>query len=305
MRKVIIGYNGSERSEDAVELGRVVCDVADAQPVVVEVISIYHPLIEALGADEALKARKTDIEDLLGARLGDVAPEVHVIIGEDGARALRSIARDIDASAVVIGSCHRGSLGRIAMGSVGTALVHGAPCAIAVAPEGFAQDPSPSLRVGAAFSGSAESWVALKTAIGIADRCRGRLTIIAAADYPTGMLAAPWSAVGSEVALEASKTQTERGLREASALVPQSVPVETHLRVGSPAKHLLDESSSLDLLVLGSRAHGALGRTFLGSVSNQVLHSAGCAVMILPRGAGADPLGVCAWFEDREKASAT
>ena len=69
------------------------------------------------------------------------------------------------------------------------------------------------------------------------------------------------------------------------ALQPFGVPVETHLVSDAPADALIAiaEQQGADLIVVGSRGHGAGARLFLGSVSTKVVHHAHdiCTVMVV------------------------
>jgi nucleotide-binding universal stress UspA family protein len=51
---------------------------------------------------------------------------------------------------------------------------------------------------------------------------------------------------------------------------------------GNPARALLVASEDADLLVVGSRGHGAFVGAFLGSVSHQVVAHARCPVVVVP-----------------------
>jgi nucleotide-binding universal stress UspA family protein len=66
---------------------------------------------------------------------------------------------------------------------------------------------------------------------------------------------------------------------------------ETHLVMGPPVDAILDlgEEMGADLLVLGSRGRGTLGRLILGSVSEGVVHHATRPVLVLRGGEGAWP----------------
>jgi nucleotide-binding universal stress UspA family protein len=66
---------------------------------------------------------------------------------------------------------------------------------------------------------------------------------------------------------------------------------EAHLVMGAPVDVILDlgEEIGADLIVMGSRGHGPLGRLILGSVSEGVVHHASCAVLVLRGGERAWP----------------
>lgn len=54
------------------------------------------------------------------------------------------------------------------------------------------------------------------------------------------------------------------------------------VREGDAGVSLVEASALADLLVLGSRRHGALGSAVIGSATNYVLHRAHCPVLIVP-----------------------
>ena len=63
-----------------------------------------------------------------------------------------------------------------------------------------------------------------------------------------------------------------------------SVPVETSIRNGHPARELVEASKGADLLVVGSLGHGGFTGMLLGSVSGQIVHHATCPVVIIRPG---------------------
>ena len=58
-------------------------------------------------------------------------------------------------------------------------------------------------------------------------------------------------------------------------------PVTVQVIPGSPAAELLGAGQHADLLVVGSRGSGGLGRRGVGSVSDQVASDAACPVVII------------------------
>ncbi|MFM7324563.1 MAG: universal stress protein [Nodosilinea sp.] len=67
----------------------------------------------------------------------------------------------------------------------------------------------------------------------------------------------------------------------------------TSQRVGDPGREIcaLAQEWSADLILLGRRGRKGLGELLLGSVSNFVMHRAGCAVLIV-QGKVAQPISV-------------
>ncbi|WNG41022.1 universal stress protein [Archangium violaceum] len=62
-----------------------------------------------------------------------------------------------------------------------------------------------------------------------------------------------------------------------------NVAVETELGVGTPALAIHDRSEAPDIqmVVMGSRGHGAMARLLLGSVATQVVHTSGKPVVVV------------------------
>jgi nucleotide-binding universal stress UspA family protein len=64
-----------------------------------------------------------------------------------------------------------------------------------------------------------------------------------------------------------------------TAGIPRVDPLLAH---GEAGDALVRAADGADLLVVGSRGRGQLASTLLGSVSRQVLHEAGCPVIVVP-----------------------
>jgi nucleotide-binding universal stress UspA family protein len=90
--------------------------------------------------------------------------------------------------------------------------------------------------------------------------------------------------------IEAAERRLLHRILATAAVKFPAVPVEERVIAGPAAAALLGESKRAQLVVVGSRGHGGLAGALLGSVSQQVLHHAGCPVAIVRQvhGAAAD-----------------
>jgi nucleotide-binding universal stress UspA family protein len=265
---VIVGYEGSERSRDALAFAEVLAASQDAQLVV----ACVHPptprtaAIGAAGFDREVRAgAQRTAESARNLLAQPEEAEFDTVLGTSAADGLAEFATERGATAIVLGSSRRGALGRVVPGSTAARLTAGAPCAIAVAPVGYAERAwRPLSLIGVAYDGSPESTEALHLGERLAARQGGRLRIIAVAESRDERVAR------SSV------------LEQAAVAAPVSVAAETVLREGKPAEQLSLAGADLDLLVCGSRGRGRLRQVVLGSVSGQLIENARCPLLITP-----------------------
>jgi nucleotide-binding universal stress UspA family protein len=78
---------------------------------------------------------------------------------------------------IVLGSTHRGGLGRVMPGSVAERLLNGAPCPVAVAPRGY--EPRELRVIAVGYDGSAEATAALELATALGEAADATLRVIA------------------------------------------------------------------------------------------------------------------------------
>lgn len=185
-----------------------------------------------------------------------------------------------EAELVVVGSYGRGAVGRAFLGSVSSGLLRRAKCPVAVVRDqdptlphpahleqapvlvGIDGSPVSELATGIAFDEASRRGVALKAVHAWSD-----LEVV---DLP-GL---DWSTV---------KGEAEEILAERLAGWQERYPdVKVHRLVvcDRPARELVEQAQTAQLVVLGSHGRGGFTGMLLGSVSNAVVHSVRTPVIV-------------------------
>jgi len=195
-------------------------------------------------------------------------------------RGLHELAEREHCDLLVVGSSSRAFFDRVLIGDDTRDALNGAPCAVAIAPSGYARHAAQLREIGVAFDGSPESEHALALGRALAAARDARVSAFEAVDIPAGTLGAYGVEFGDAVD---AIVQTARERIEALG------GVEAHAAYGPVTEELALYSASVDLLVVGSRGYGPLGRLVHGSTSMGLARSARCALLVLPRGSRAAP----------------
>lgn len=286
-RKIIVGHDLHSGGNDALALGRKIAAPTGAQLVVAGVFPIGalpHGFEASWAEEEERVAREIQrIADEAGA-------EAEAFPSGSPASGLHGLAEELDVDLVIVGSSRHSKLGQILAGDVGLGLLHGAPCAVAIVPRGYAEHaPDELSTIVAGFDGSHESRLALEDAVELADSSGATLKLVAVAEEPAIAYGKGDSMGGYAELKEAIEELRREQLDEALGSIPKSVTAEASLVVGEPGEKLAQAAFGGSLLILGSRAYGPLRRVLLGSVSTELMRAAPCPVLIHPRGLTSDP----------------
>ena len=192
-------------------------------------------------------------------------------------RGLHELCEVIGADLLVVGSSRRGVLGRVLIGDDTSAALNGAPCAIAIAPSNYSQQPGMTREIGVGYDGSPESEHALSVARTLAVAWAAKLSALEAVSLPS------YAFVGPGATDNAPQCLVEDALERIAGLGG----VEPHAAYGQPAEELALYSASLDLLIVGARGYGPVGRLIHGSTSQHLAHTARCPLLVLTRAAHA------------------
>ena len=141
--KVIVAFDGSERALDALLLaeeltasdGELIVCCVHHYPRLLAGIDPMEPSVDREAAQECVAKATRLLERGL-----TVTPMLLAGAGVAATLQRAAIAEHVDL--LVLGSSHRGALGRVFIGSVTEETLHGAPCPVAIAPVGFHGHPT-------------------------------------------------------------------------------------------------------------------------------------------------------------------
>jgi nucleotide-binding universal stress UspA family protein len=273
-KTVLAGVDEGEGGRDAIALAGVLL-AAGGELTLAHVLR-EDPLGSRIWSDPTMDSRRERARELLehAAAEAGVRPRIRWRGATSVGRGLHEIAEIIDADLLVVGSSRRGLLGRVRLADDTRAALNGAPCAIAVAPAGYHTEPRVMREIGVGYDGSPESQQALALARAIADETGAKLSAFHAVAVPSYVLHGRTTVDGALI-----KDLVDEAREQIAALDG----VEAHAAYGDPAEELTLYSASLDLLVLGSRSYGPLGRLVHGSTAHQLAGTARCPLLVLAR----------------------
>jgi nucleotide-binding universal stress UspA family protein len=280
---IVAGVDGTSSGLDATALGaRLATDIGTSLVVV-----CVAP--EANQVDDAEpEGHAASILEAAREAVGDLPAEFRTVASTSPAHGLADFAEKEGAETVVVGSTHRGAIGRVMSGSTAERLLHGTSCPVAMAPRGYRRHRTEPMRaIGAAFTDTPEGHEAVRVAADIAKRAELPLTV-----YSVVALHSNWlrpQAVqpdASVVPEEVSKTYSE-ALDQVVAGLPSGVRGTGELLFGEVVDELsMVGERGVDLLVCGSRGYGPVRRVLLGTVSSALVQQASVPTLVVPR---ADP----------------
>jgi nucleotide-binding universal stress UspA family protein len=284
-RKLVVGYDGTEQAKDALALA----SQLRAGDGVVMAACVYpatgpgrgqqlEPVLAEAAGETLAEARKQIDADWLS---------LQAVLGHSPAHGLHVLTEEAEADLVVVGSSHRGDVGRVLAGSTGERLLNGSPCPVAVAPKGFAARAGAPRMIGVAFDGSEEAATALREGAALAGEFGATLkvvTVVPPLEVFTADPRDPHYHTDAEIE-HYRREEFRRTLEDAANPLPDELRAATVLVDGHPATEIVDEAGKgIDLLVMGSRNYGPIRRVMVGSTAIAVMRRSPCPVIVIPRG---------------------
>jgi nucleotide-binding universal stress UspA family protein len=275
--KVLVGVDGRDGGRDAIALARRL----GAPDSAVTFAHVYGmPTLGGRAGVLALQLQMETAERVLAdeAVRASAAAELMAIHDPSVARGLDRLAAERRIDLLVLGSCHRGLLGRTLLGDDARRVLGRAPCAVAIAPRGYgAAGPGPGLtRIGVGCDVSVQSGPTMRVARALAARHHATikaLSVVSLQRIPYGEPVPPqWPQIAGQLVVDE--------LHRVSDLED----VEGDAAYGQPGEMLAEFSADLDLLIVGSRSGGALGRRLHGGTPSYLARHARCPLLVVPPG---------------------
>ncbi|HKC89031.1 MAG TPA: universal stress protein [Blastocatellia bacterium] len=285
--KILVGYDGSECADAALDDLRRAGLPADTQIKVLSVVENWLPppseleIIEHIdrGQEYLALARRGGIRLVSMERGWDVK-------SESGAGSPATViiekADEWEADLIVVGSHGHTALGRFFFGSVSQKVLHEARRSVRVA-RGRIEEPGASVRLIIGVDGSKGAEAAVEA--------------VAARKWPAGSEArivnATWAApqltshrmVGPIIAwLNEEKARVKKMIDEAvGKLSAAGLKTDVVIKVEEPKRLLITEAEiwGADCIFVGARGMGRIERFMLGSVSSAVAARAHCSVEVV------------------------
>lgn len=268
---VIVGVDGASGGRDAFEL--VLRLAPDAERLILVAVDLSDPV----GPEIDRGVNRTDAA-LQAAEFSQSAsatgPEILVQVLRAGtvADGLVDKARRCAADLIVVGCSQRGPIMRVLLGDDTRAVLHRAPCPVAVAPRGFAEHPPDAITtIGVGYDGDGDG--ASERAVDIARKLEPpdgslRLTQVVFPS-PSSMKRLPYGITPEDrERLAALEDFDERGVT-----------------FGSVRYGLLELAQRVDLLVIGLHQKAWFDQLVHRSTADELLHELPCALLAVP-----DPL---------------
>jgi nucleotide-binding universal stress UspA family protein/predicted transcriptional regulator len=291
--KIVIGYDGSEHADAALDDLRQAGLPRDAEALIVSVAEVAMPplLVSGIAGNELdpermasavtyasnAIAQAKEFARLGGERIKSSFPEWDVsaeyLVG-DPADALMERATNWGADLIVVGSQGRPAIGRLILGSVSRKIVTEARCSVRVAQATITKGDRPA-RIIIGMDGSSFANEAVD--------------VVTARHWPAAVEAQivtvtkPFHMYGETPAMQESRARVIQDAAMAE-ISEAGLAVSSKIIKGDPKRALIDEAGTwgANCIFIGSRGlNGALQRFFLGSVSTWVVTNASCSVEVV------------------------
>jgi len=285
--RVVIAYDGSEASEDAVAFGLTWCRSTGDVPIIATVYPEEHPLgAGRVDVEWATYVREQAeiIQDKARAAVGEAAL-YRSVASTSAAHGLADLAEDVDAVLVIVGTTQETGLARSLLGSSTERLLHGSTAPVMVVPSGWRQSAADQISsIGVAYVDTRDAREALRMAVRVALRIPARLTLYTVFGQSSERYSYLVGRTDEQAFMDKARDSFGKALEFAAAGVPPELEPRIVLLEGAVVESLAALGpDDVDMLVCGSRGYGPVRRVLLGGVSSPLIRRARLPVAVVPR----------------------
>ncbi|EEN83934.1 universal stress family protein [Rhodococcus erythropolis SK121] len=288
--RLIVGYLATPSGKDGLVLGAQLARSLGAQLDICMVLppdrTLPAKVPSEAGYDDILAARAHDwLTEAKASVPEDIQVEVHLSFHESFAQGLLDEVDRLNALAIVVGASGDGLLGRHAIGSVSTELLHSAHVPVALAPRGTRHSAATVIReVTCALGTRVGADIVLNTAVRASELMQVplRLVSLVALDPQNDLRDHRDTA---ESARERARNHAQDTLDVARAALPAEFPIEVIIADGSTvesAVRQLDWQDG-DLVMVGSSRLAQPRKLFLGSTAAKMLRVLPVPMVVVPK----------------------
>lgn len=291
-KHIVVGTNHSSEGRDAVALGGAIAVVTGAR---LSLVGVFSPSLLPVPGVSDRKTLRAQAARALRAWRDLHAPDalIHTIADPSVPRALRHFAQRSHADLIILGSSRSAQPGHVRIGRTGRQLLYDAPFSLGLAACGLHEQEAGLRAVGVAYDGGPEAESALALAAQLSGAAQARLLVRRVVEDRVPVLSGEaWIALEDWSHDDMWAEAREQALAEARDAASRfDMPREVSATVGEPGDEMRVFSSTVDLLVLGSRRWGPLARLVTGGVGETLVSDAGCSIIIVPRPSAAERRG--------------
>lgn len=274
MKHILVGVDGRHGGRDAIELAQLFAEPGSR----ITLAHVHSSSAATWQSVERQEARREAGRRLLESEreLAGVHAALAVVGDATVGSGLRKLAKRTNADILVVGSCHRGAVGRVLLGNDARSAMSGAPCPVAIAPAHYVRPPELT-RIGVGYDDSREAKAALGLARELVRVHGGRImarAVISLQDLPYGEpIPEGWPKIALELMDDA------RGRLRAFG------DIDGDATYGDPGPQLAELSEDVDLLLVGSRDYGRIDRLFESSCAGYLAQHSRSPLVVVPRSA--------------------
>lgn len=277
-RKMLVAFDGSESSKNALKQAIVLRDLEKSWIKVLAVVPSYEGDLELVGVREIQKVLQGPTEKLIKAatevaRSASTEVMTNVEQGEAYEKIV-DVAEEENCDLIVMGRRGLNPVERMLMGSVTARVIAHSGKDVLIVSRSAILAPDNILL---ATDGSAHSEAAMDRALHFVKMCKGKLTVVSVVDvYPEFYAEAPEIVEQMEKKSVQIIDETRKKAEEAG------VKLETQILSGNAAEEIVNLAQDIGAgaIFMGSRGRSGLKKLLMGSVAEKVVGLAHCPVLV-------------------------